>query len=85
MRVIRWPVPEQPPPKRPYRDTVLFHLALAVVIVVVAFLTGGSVSRAVAFAGAFFVLATSWSWWRWHRRLAEERRRAGGATVPDER
>ena len=49
-------MPEQPPPKRPYRDTVLFHLALAGVIVGVAFVTGGSVVRAAAFAAAFFVL-----------------------------
>jgi threonine/homoserine/homoserine lactone efflux protein len=78
MRQRRWETPDLPPPKRPYRDTVVFHLILAALIVVVAFLTGGSLVRALVIAGIFFVLATAWSFSRWRTRLAElERQKAG--------
>ena len=63
--------------RRPYRDTAIFHLVLAAVILGVAFATGGSMARAAAFAVAFFVVATAWSWWRWRERLASERRGSG--------
>jgi hypothetical protein len=76
MRQRRWEPPETPPPKHPYRDTAIFHLVLSGLIVVVAFLTAGDLIRAFIFAGAFFVLATAWSWSRWRRQLAEEARRA---------
>jgi membrane protein implicated in regulation of membrane protease activity len=75
VRVRRWQVPESPAPRRPYRDSAVFHLALAGIIVLVAWLTGGSVAKAVAFAVIFFVVATAWSWSRWRKRLDEERRR----------
>ena len=74
MRTRRWDVPEGPPPKHPYRDSALFHGVLALVIVGVATLTGGSPARALAIALGFFALATGWSWWRWRGRLADERR-----------
>lgn len=80
MRFRRWTTPEQPPPKRPYRDSALFHLALAGIIVLVAWLTGGSLSRALAFAGGFFVIATGWSWLRWNQRLTRER--TSGKSAP---
>jgi nicotinamide riboside transporter PnuC len=69
----RWTPPPSPVPQRPYRDSVILHLALAVIIVVVAWATGGSLVRALAFAAIFFVVATAWSWWRWSQRLARER------------
>jgi membrane protein implicated in regulation of membrane protease activity len=75
MKVRRWQLPESPAPRRPYRDSAVFHLVLAGMIVLVAWLTGGSLGRAVAFAVAFFVVATAWSWSRWRKRLEEERRR----------
>ncbi len=74
MRVRRWTLPDDPLPKHPYRDSVLFHLALAGMIVLVAWLTGGSLERAIVYAAGFFVLATAWSWWRWRKRMEEERR-----------
>jgi hypothetical protein len=73
-RVLRWELPEEPPPKRPYRDSLVLHLAFALIIVGVAWVTDGSLSRAVAYAGAFFVVATSWSWWKWRQRFERDRR-----------
>jgi Flp pilus assembly protein TadB len=58
-----------PVPKRPYRDSLLLHLVLAVLIVLISWLTGGDPGRAFAFAVAYFVLATAWSWWRFRQRL----------------
>jgi len=68
-----------PLPKRPYRDTVLVNVGLAVTIVVVAWLTGGRLRNAVIIAAAFFVVATAWSFRVWRNKLreadAEARRR----------
>jgi membrane protein implicated in regulation of membrane protease activity len=80
-RVLRWETPGHPPPKRPYRDSFLLHLAFAAIIVGVAWLTGGSLGRAIVFAAVFFVVATGWSWWKWRERLERERRAAEAATT----
>lgn len=67
---------EQPPlPKRPYRDSLVVFLVLGAVIVVMAWVTGGDLGRALVVAAAFVVFATGWSWWRYHRRLAREAER----------
>jgi hypothetical protein len=74
--------PERSPiriPKRPYRDSALFHGALALALVGVAWLTGGGLGRAAVVGGLYFVLATAWSWWRFRRRIERE---AGGAGRP---
>jgi nicotinamide riboside transporter PnuC len=63
-------VSDPPVPKRPYRDSLLLHLVLAVVIVLVSWLTGGSLPRALVFAAVYFLLATAWSWWRFRQRLS---------------
>ena len=76
MRVRRWDAPEEPLPERPYRNTVVLHAAFAAVIVLVAWLTGGDLARALIVAVLFFLVATAWSFWRWSRRIEEERRRA---------
>jgi membrane protein implicated in regulation of membrane protease activity len=60
-----------PLPKRPYRDSALLNAALAAVVVVFAWLTGGDVLKALGVGAAFFVVATAWSWWRFHQRLEE--------------
>ena len=60
-----------PLPKRPYRDSALLNGALAAIVVVFAWLTGGDVLKALAVGAAFFVVATAWSWWRFRQRLAE--------------
>ena len=75
----RWAPPPEPPPKRPYRDTALVFGGMALVIVVVAWATGGDLVRAVLIAAAFFVLATAWGWRRWRERLRDEGRDAGEA------
>jgi hypothetical protein len=75
-RRLRWGVPEPPPPKHPYRDTLIVYGAFAVAIVIVAWLTGGGVGRAVIVAAVFYVAACSWSFYRWRGRLREEAARA---------
>jgi len=57
-RRLRWDLPESPLPKHPYRDTLLVY---------------GGLGRAVGIAAVFFVVASGWSWWRWHQRLARAR------------
>jgi membrane protein implicated in regulation of membrane protease activity len=75
MRVRRWEMPEDPLPRHPYRNSVIFHGALAGLIVLVAWVTGGGIPRAIGFAVAYFVLASGYSVWKWRQRLDEERRR----------
>jgi Flp pilus assembly protein TadB len=72
VRQLHWPLPERETPKRPYRDSAIICAVLAVVVVVVAVATGGAVVRAIVFASAAFVLATAFSWWRWHVRLKRQ-------------
>jgi hypothetical protein len=77
-RRLRWDLPglHDTTPKHPYRDTLLVYGGASVLIVVIATLTGGSFGRAVAYAAAFFVIATLWSFRNWRNRLrAEERER----------
>jgi membrane protein implicated in regulation of membrane protease activity len=75
-RRLQWGVPEQPPPKHPYRDTLIIYAVFAVLIVVVAWLTGGGVARAAGIAVLFYVVASAWSLSRWRTRLREEAERA---------
>ncbi|HSL63119.1 MAG TPA: hypothetical protein VK874_00550 [Gaiellaceae bacterium] len=74
-RRLRWDRPEPPTPKHPYRDSAIAYFALAVIVVLAAWATGGSIGRALVWGVAAFVVATAWSWWRWRERLAAERRR----------
>jgi hypothetical protein len=74
---LQWELPGQPPPKRPYRDSVLLHLSFAAIIVLVAWGTGGSLGRAILFASGFFLVATGWSWWKWRERLRADLIAAG--------
>jgi membrane protein implicated in regulation of membrane protease activity len=70
----RWGWPEQPLPKHPYRDTVLVYGGMAIVLVLLAWATGGSLQRAAVVAVVFFAIATLWSWSRWRRRLRDAER-----------
>jgi len=79
-RRLSWSVPESPPPKRPYRDTVIVYAVLAIVIVLVAWATGGGVGKALEIAAAFFVIAVAWSSYQWRIRL-----RRAAARQRDER
>ena len=64
---------EPPRSRHPFRDTVIMYGVLAVVIIVVAKFTSGDMARAIVGAVAFFVVATAWSWWRFRRRVEQER------------
>ena len=64
MRRLRWPTHERMLPKHPYRDSALIYAGLAVLVVVVALLTGASIVKAVIAAIAAFLVATLYSWWR---------------------
>jgi membrane protein implicated in regulation of membrane protease activity len=59
-------------PKRPYRDSALFHLVLGSLLLLVAWLTGGDLLRAVVVAVGYVVIAIAWSWWRFRQRLNRE-------------
>ena len=67
-----------PLPKHPYRDSAIFHLALGSLLLLVAWLTGGDLVRAVVVAVGYVVIAITWSWWRFRERL---RRDAEAAAV----
>jgi hypothetical protein len=68
-----------PVPKHPFRDTAIFNGSLAGVLLLVAWLTGGSLDRAVVWAAIYFVAATAWGWSSFRRRLERE---AAAAQVP---
>ena len=72
MRRLRWESPQRKVPRHPYRDSALLYAALAALVVVLAVLTGGDAARALMWAGAAFVIATGFSWWRWHRLLRRQ-------------
>ncbi len=63
---------ELPIPKRPYRDSLVFHAVLAALLVLIAYLTASGLARAVVVASGYFVIATAWSWWSFRRRIAAE-------------
>ncbi len=59
----------RPIPPHPYRDSALLYAGLAVIVPVLAALTGGDVERAAVAGVAFFVLATAWAWVRMRQRI----------------
>jgi hypothetical protein len=61
-------------PKHAYRDSALLYGALAIIVVLVVWGTGGDVARAVFFAAGAFVVATAWSWRSFRNRLRQEAR-----------
>ncbi len=76
---------DRPLPAHPYRDSALVYGTMALVLVIVAALTGGDVVRALVVASAFFVVATPWSWWRFRTRIkAETAAQATRATQDDD-
>jgi membrane protein implicated in regulation of membrane protease activity len=64
----------RPLPARPFRDTAIFYGVLAVCGFGFLLLTGQNATKSAFGALAAFVLATSWSWWRFARAQAEEER-----------
>ena len=72
---------DRPIPAHPYRDTALVYAFMAIVLVLVATLTGGDPVRATLVAVVFFAVATAWSWWRFRSRIQErEAARTAGAS-----
>ena len=57
-----------PAPPRPYRGSAILHAVLALVILVVAAISGGALVKAVLVAAAYFVIATAWTWFRFRQR-----------------
>ena len=68
-------MPDGPPPKHPYRDTLVVYGVLSVVLVLVAWLTGGPIGKAIAVAILFFVAATGWTMLKFRSQLREQARR----------
>ncbi len=56
-------------PAHPYRDTAVVYGVMSVLLVGVAWLTGGDPLRAAVVAVIFFVVATVWSWWTFRGRI----------------
>ena len=77
MKRLRWDSPDRgrPVPKHPYRDTAILYGVLAVLVVVIAYATGGDAVNAAVTALFVFIVATLWSWRTWRNRLREERAR----------
>ena len=67
-RYLRWGGPDTPPPKHPYRDTALVYGVFAVIVVLVAWATGGDVGKAALVALVFFLVATGWNAFRLRQR-----------------
>jgi hypothetical protein len=65
---VNRPEPERTRLRHPFRDSAIFYAVLALVIVLVAGLTGGGVGRGAVAGLAFFFVATGWSWWRYRER-----------------
>lgn len=59
---------DPPTPSRPYRGSAILHAGLALVILIVAAISGGGLVKAVLVAAAYFVVATGWAWFRFRQR-----------------
>jgi len=73
---------ERPLPAHPYRDSAIVYGVMAVILVVLAGITGGSLVKATGAAIVFWLLASGWSWWKFRRRI-REREREAAASVAD--
>ena len=71
-RQLRWGLPESPTPKHPYRDSMIVYGFFAALVVLLAWITGGSVGKAVVIAAVVWAAATIWSVARWRQRLQRE-------------
>ncbi len=74
-----------PIPAHPYRDTALVYGVLSVLLVGLAWLTGGNPVRAILVAVSFFVIATAWSWWKFRGRIKRRDAAAAASVAPTER
>lgn len=61
-----------PVPRHPYRDSAVFHTVLGLLLLGVAWLTGGDLAKAAVVAVLYVVVAIGWSWYRFRQRLERE-------------
>jgi membrane protein implicated in regulation of membrane protease activity len=80
-RRLQWGLPETPPPKHPYRDSLLVYGGFALVIIVIAWVTGGGVGKAAIVAVVFFAVASAWNMYRWRTKLRDEAERSRRADL----
>jgi hypothetical protein len=73
-------VSDLPPPTRPYRSSAILHAILALVILVVAAISGGNLLRAIVVGAAYFLVATGWSWFRFRQRESRKAARSPSPT-----
>jgi positive regulator of sigma E activity len=75
----RGSAPEVDPSKSPVRDTLLVYGVLSLIILLVAWLTGGSLGRALVIVPIFYVIASAWTI---QRLRARARREAASKEAP---
>jgi Flp pilus assembly protein TadB len=66
-RRLEWGRPDEPSSRRPVRDSLLIYAGFALVIVVFAWITGGSLVKAIVIAAVFYAVASGWVLWRSRR------------------
>jgi uncharacterized membrane protein YczE len=71
-RRLQWGLPDAPVPKHPYRDSMLVYGFFAALVVLLAWITGGPVGKAVLIAAVVWGAASIWSIARWRQRLQHE-------------
>jgi hypothetical protein len=76
-RRLQWSLPEPGSPKRPVRDTLVLYGILSLIILVVAWLTGGSLGRALVIVPFFYVAASAWTISRLRARARREASKEG--------
>ena len=72
---------ERPLPAHPYRDSAVVYGVMAVILVVLAGVTGGSLVKATGAAIVFWFAACAWSWWKFRRRIRERELEAAAAAA----
>jgi Flp pilus assembly protein TadB len=65
-------IPEVGSPRSPVRDTLLVYGVFALIILLVAWLTGGSLGRALVIVPVFYVVASAWTISRLRARARRE-------------
>jgi hypothetical protein len=71
-RHLSWGLPEAPLSKHPYRDSMLVYGFFAVLVVLLAWITGGSIEKAIVIAAVVWAAATLWSAVRLRQRLQRD-------------
>jgi membrane protein implicated in regulation of membrane protease activity len=65
-------LPDEPLPRRPYRNSAIFYAVLAGAVIAFGLLTGNGPAETIVIAVVFFVLATGYTWWRFRQRIERE-------------